>query len=226
MERLDRAAPSRRVAQIAAVIGREFSDDLLSAAARIDEEDMQSALSLLEQADIIYRVRISPFVRFAFKHVLLRDAIYDLCSRVNGSRSMPTSRQSWCMTFQSWLKISPKFWRFTIKKRATTKWPFVTGSSPGNARSRIPLTSKRLPIFGRPSSFSTPCRKHLSASNRDRHSVGTGDTAYRRSRIHRSGNPRSLFAGAHLVPPPGRHPRVFPSLVWAMGKPLDVWKER
>ena len=77
MERLDRAAPSRRVAQIAAVIGREFSDDLLSAAARIDEEDMQSALSLLEKADIIYRVGISPFVRFAFKHVLLRDAIYD-----------------------------------------------------------------------------------------------------------------------------------------------------
>jgi tetratricopeptide (TPR) repeat protein len=38
---------------------------------------MQSALSLLEQADIIYRVGVSPFVRFAFKHVLLRDAIYD-----------------------------------------------------------------------------------------------------------------------------------------------------
>ena len=56
MERLDRVAPSRRVAQIAAVIGREFSYDLLSAAARIDEDDMQSALSLLEQADIVYRV--------------------------------------------------------------------------------------------------------------------------------------------------------------------------
>jgi tetratricopeptide (TPR) repeat protein len=38
---------------------------------------MQSALSLLEQADIIYRAGVSPFVRFAFKHVLLRDAIYD-----------------------------------------------------------------------------------------------------------------------------------------------------
>jgi predicted ATPase len=77
MERLDRVAPSRRIAQIAAVIGREFSYDLLSAAARIDKEDMQSAISLLEQADVIYRVSISPFVRFAFKHVLLRDAIYD-----------------------------------------------------------------------------------------------------------------------------------------------------
>ena len=77
MERLDRVAPSRRVAQIAAVIGREFSYDLLSAAARIDEDDMQSALALLEQADIVYRVGLSPSVRFTFKHVLLRDAIYD-----------------------------------------------------------------------------------------------------------------------------------------------------
>ena len=84
MERLDRVAPSRRLAQIAAVIGREFSYDLLSAASQIDEDDMQSALSLLEQADIIYRVGISPFVRFAFKHVLLRDAIYN--SLLRGKR--------------------------------------------------------------------------------------------------------------------------------------------
>jgi len=77
MERLDRVAPSRRLAQIAAVIGREFSFDLLSIASQIGEDDMLSALSLLERADIIYRVDIWPFVRFAFKHALLRDAIYD-----------------------------------------------------------------------------------------------------------------------------------------------------
>src|SRR5439155_1001448 len=77
MERIDRVAPSRRLAQIAAVIGREFSYDLLSAASQIDDDDILSALSLLEQADIIYRVGISPFLRFAFKHALLCDAIYD-----------------------------------------------------------------------------------------------------------------------------------------------------
>jgi class 3 adenylate cyclase/predicted ATPase len=77
MERLDRVAPSRRVVQIAAVIGREFSYDLLAAASRLNDEDMVSVLSQLEQAEIIYRVGISPSVRFAFKHVLLRDAIYD-----------------------------------------------------------------------------------------------------------------------------------------------------
>lgn len=77
MERLDRVAPSRRLVQIAAVIGREFSYDLLAAASRIGDDDMLSALSLLEQADIIYRVGISPSLRFAFKHALLCDAIYD-----------------------------------------------------------------------------------------------------------------------------------------------------
>ena len=81
MERLDRVAPSRRLAQIAALIGREFSYNLLSAVSQINEDDMQSALSLLEQADIIYRVSISPSVRFAFKHALLRDAIYNFLLR-------------------------------------------------------------------------------------------------------------------------------------------------
>jgi class 3 adenylate cyclase/predicted ATPase/DNA polymerase III delta prime subunit len=76
MERLDRVAPSRRIAQVAAIIGREFSHDLLSAASQIDKGELQSALSLLEGADIIYRAGVTP-VRFAFKHALLRDAIYD-----------------------------------------------------------------------------------------------------------------------------------------------------
>src|SRR5258708_22506643 len=77
MERLDRVAPSRRLAQIAAVIGREFSYDLLSAASQIDDDDILSALSLLAQAAIIYRVGISPFLPFAFKQSLLCDAVYD-----------------------------------------------------------------------------------------------------------------------------------------------------
>ncbi len=78
MERLDRVVRGgRSVAQIAAVIGREFSYDLLALASRADEKDLLSALSLLEEADIISRLEVSPSVRFAFKHVLLRDAVYD-----------------------------------------------------------------------------------------------------------------------------------------------------
>jgi class 3 adenylate cyclase/predicted ATPase len=85
MERLDRVVRGgRSVAQIAAVIGREFSYDLLALASRTDEKDLRSALSLLEEADIISRLEVSPSVRFAFKHVLLRDAVYD--SLLRGKR--------------------------------------------------------------------------------------------------------------------------------------------
>jgi len=77
MERLDRVAHGRKLAQIAAVIGREFSYDLLTAASRSDETDLRSTLSQLEEAEVIYRTGISPSVRFAFKHVLLRDAVYN-----------------------------------------------------------------------------------------------------------------------------------------------------
>jgi class 3 adenylate cyclase/predicted ATPase len=84
MERVDRVAQGRRLAQIAAVIGREFSYDLLTAASRTDENDLRSALSQLEDADIIYRTGVSPSVRFAFKHVLLRDAVYN--SLLRGKR--------------------------------------------------------------------------------------------------------------------------------------------
>jgi class 3 adenylate cyclase/predicted ATPase len=77
MERLDRVAHGRRLAQIAAVIGREFSYDLLTVASRTDEPDLRSTLARLETADIIYRTGILPSVRFAFKHALLRDAVYN-----------------------------------------------------------------------------------------------------------------------------------------------------
>ncbi len=77
MERVDRVVHGRRLAQVAAVIGREFSYDLLTAASRTEETDLQATLSKLEEADIIYRTGISPSVRFAFKHVLLRDAVYN-----------------------------------------------------------------------------------------------------------------------------------------------------
>jgi class 3 adenylate cyclase/tetratricopeptide (TPR) repeat protein len=84
MERLDRVAHGRRLAQIAAVIGREFSYDLLTVASRENENDLRSALSQLEAADVIYRTGVSPSVRFAFKHVLLRDAVYS--SLLRGKR--------------------------------------------------------------------------------------------------------------------------------------------
>ncbi len=55
MARLDRPAPVKEVAQIAATIGRSFSLELLAAATDLDREALVGALSGLEQAGLIFR---------------------------------------------------------------------------------------------------------------------------------------------------------------------------
>ena len=73
MARLDRLAPVKEVAQIAACIGREFGHDLLKAVTPLDEDALQLALNELLEAELIFRRRIPPDIRYSFKHVLVQD---------------------------------------------------------------------------------------------------------------------------------------------------------
>ena len=54
MARLDRLGPAKEVAQIASVVGREFSYELLQAVSAMPEDDLQSALAKLGDAELIY----------------------------------------------------------------------------------------------------------------------------------------------------------------------------
>jgi class 3 adenylate cyclase/ABC-type transport system involved in cytochrome c biogenesis ATPase subunit len=73
--RLDRLAPVKEVAQIAACIGRDFDYDLLAAASGMPEEGLRSALEALRHAELII-ARGLPGERYSFKHALVRDAAY------------------------------------------------------------------------------------------------------------------------------------------------------
>ena len=53
--RLDRLAALKEVAQVGAVIGREFPYDLLAAVAGRREEDLQSALDQLVEVGLLFR---------------------------------------------------------------------------------------------------------------------------------------------------------------------------
>ena len=76
MARLDRLASVRDVAQIGAVIGREFSYDLLSAVAALPKVKLDEALEQLVQAELIFRRGTIPLAVYSFKHALVRDAAY------------------------------------------------------------------------------------------------------------------------------------------------------
>src|SRR5215469_664334 len=76
MARLDRLAPVREVAQIAAAIGREFSYPLLSAVARQPDDRLKEALDRLVRAELAFGRGEPPQAVYTFKHALVQEAAY------------------------------------------------------------------------------------------------------------------------------------------------------
>jgi class 3 adenylate cyclase/tetratricopeptide (TPR) repeat protein len=77
LARLDRLGPAKEVIQVGAVIGGEFSYDMLHAVHPIAEEDLQRALRNLADAELLYVRGIAPEATYLFKHALIRDAAYE-----------------------------------------------------------------------------------------------------------------------------------------------------
>jgi hypothetical protein len=74
--RLDRLGPNKEIAQIGAVIGREFSYRLLAAVASRDDRSLQAGLSHIAACQLILVRGEPPNATYMFKHALLRDAAY------------------------------------------------------------------------------------------------------------------------------------------------------
>ena len=76
LARLDRLGDAKGVAQLAAVLGRTFSLELLEALSWIKGAALSSALGRLVQAEILYRRGPAHAARYIFKHALIQDAAY------------------------------------------------------------------------------------------------------------------------------------------------------
>jgi class 3 adenylate cyclase/predicted ATPase len=74
--RLDRLAAVKDVAQLGAVLGREFAYVLLRAVAPMDEPTLQYGLAQLVEAELLYQHGLRPQATYLFKHALLQDAAY------------------------------------------------------------------------------------------------------------------------------------------------------
>jgi tetratricopeptide (TPR) repeat protein len=73
----NRLGPAKEVIQVGAVIGSEFSYDLLRTVFPIAEQDLQHALLKLADAEMLYLHGIVPDATYQFKHALIRDAAYE-----------------------------------------------------------------------------------------------------------------------------------------------------
>ncbi|MEO7338874.1 MAG: adenylate/guanylate cyclase domain-containing protein [Caldimonas sp.] len=73
MARLDRLAPAKEVAQVSALIGREFSRRLLAAVLEMPDAELNEALAELVRAELVVARDPPPDATFSFKHALIRD---------------------------------------------------------------------------------------------------------------------------------------------------------
>jgi class 3 adenylate cyclase/tetratricopeptide (TPR) repeat protein len=74
--RLDHLGPSKAVAQMASVLGREFPYRLAHLVSGIDEETLSAGLARLVEAELLFQRSPPPDATYAFKHVLVQEAAY------------------------------------------------------------------------------------------------------------------------------------------------------
>jgi predicted ATPase len=76
MARLDRLGAAKHVAQLGAILGREFPYALLQAVAPLDATTLQKTLGQLMDAELLQQRGIPPQMRYSFKHALIQETAY------------------------------------------------------------------------------------------------------------------------------------------------------
>ncbi|MGF6432823.1 MULTISPECIES: ATP-binding protein [Bradyrhizobium] len=77
MARLDRMGSFKKIAQIGATIGREFSYEILREVAEAPADQIEAALNHLEAAGLIVRFGFLPEALYSFKHVMIQNAAHE-----------------------------------------------------------------------------------------------------------------------------------------------------
>ena len=76
MARLDRLFTAKGIAQLGAVLGRQFSFELLQAVSHLDEATLQRELHQLVEAEFLHQHGFPPQATYMFKHALIQEAAY------------------------------------------------------------------------------------------------------------------------------------------------------
>lgn len=77
MARLDRLEGMKVISQVASVIGREFTCELLEAVSPFNGRSLEEALNRLNESGIVLKHGTPPHSGYLFKHALVQDAAYE-----------------------------------------------------------------------------------------------------------------------------------------------------
>jgi class 3 adenylate cyclase/DNA-binding response OmpR family regulator/predicted ATPase len=119
--RLDKLGPTKGIAQIASVIGREFSYRLLASVAPASGPSLQNALDHLAGCELIFARGEPPHSTYIFKHALVRDAAY--ASIVRSKRQQLHSRiaDALITEFPETIEMQPELMAYHLSQAGLTE---------------------------------------------------------------------------------------------------------
>ncbi len=79
--RLDQLGPVRATVQLAAVLGREFSYEVMQSVTTKDEHALKQDLAYLVETGLLYRRELPTQIQYVFKHALIQEAAYQSLRR-------------------------------------------------------------------------------------------------------------------------------------------------
>lgn len=77
MSRIDKLGDSKRIAQIGAVVGREFSLAIMESLTKLSADALRKKLATLIDAGLLMEAEQNDEQSYGFKHAMIRDAAYD-----------------------------------------------------------------------------------------------------------------------------------------------------
>jgi predicted ATPase len=129
MARLDRLSSVKEIAQLGAVIGREFSYEALRAVCPLEEDTLQQEVARLVEAELLYQNGIPPQATYMFKHALIREAAYQSLLKRCANISSQHRPRFLCAVSRA-ADLHPEILLITIQRRGYPKKQFNTGSTP------------------------------------------------------------------------------------------------
>jgi predicted ATPase/class 3 adenylate cyclase/DNA-binding response OmpR family regulator len=119
--RLDRLGPAKEIAQISAVIGREFSQSLLAAVAPDSSDSLKSALAQLTASELVLTSRRGANTVYKFKHALLQEAAYATLPRAKRQQLHSRVAQALQNSFPLTIETEPELLAYHFGQAGLTE---------------------------------------------------------------------------------------------------------
>ena len=133
--RLDRLGSAKEVAQIGAVIGREFSYSMLRAVVSLPSNLLEAELARLVDFELIFVRADLPNATYMFKHAIVQEAAYAMLSRRKRQQIHARIAEFLRIAFPTRLKPSPSCWRITLRAQGLSSGPSIICERRDSARS-------------------------------------------------------------------------------------------